>query len=44
MLGGQYKLNLTEASIYKRFWMGSWGYIDNRLNVGHNGARCHSHC
>lgn len=34
MLGGQYKLNLTEASIYKRFWMGSWGYIDNRLNVG----------
>ena len=34
VLGGQYKLNFTEASIYKRFWMGSWGYIDTHLNGG----------
>ena len=33
-LGGQYKLNLTNAGIYKRFWVGSWGYIDNHINVG----------
>ena len=34
VLGGQYKLNFTEASIYKRFWMGSWGYINTHLNAG----------
>ena len=34
VLGGQYKLNFTEASIYKRFWMGSWGYIDTHINGG----------
>lgn len=33
-LGGQYKLNLTTASIYKRFWLGSWGYIDSHLDGG----------
>ena len=33
-LGGQYKLNFTEAGIYKRFWMGSWGYIDTHLKGG----------
>ena len=33
-LGGQYKLNLTTAGIYKRFWMGTWGYIDTHLNGG----------
>lgn len=33
-LGGQYKLNFTEIGIYKRFWMGSWGYIDTHLNGG----------
>lgn len=27
-LGGDYKFNFTEASIYKRFWMNSWGKID----------------
>ena len=27
-LGGQYKYNLTEASIYKRFWLKSWGKLD----------------
>ncbi len=34
VLGGQYKLNYTEFGIYKRFWMGSWGYIDTYLNGG----------
>lgn len=34
ILGGQYKLNYTEFGIYKRFWMGSWGYIDTHLNGG----------
>ena len=34
VLGGQYKLNFTEAGIYKRFWMGSWGYIDTHVNAG----------
>lgn len=27
-LGGEYSYNFTEASIYKRFWMNSWGKID----------------
>lgn len=34
VLGGQYKLNFTEVGIYKRFWLGSWGYIDTHLNGG----------
>lgn len=34
LFGGQYKLNFTEATIYKRFWLGSWGYIDTHLNGG----------
>ena len=34
LFGGQYKLNYTEFGIYKRFWMGSWGYIDTHLNGG----------
>ena len=33
-LGGQYRLNFTEAGIYKRFWLGSWGYVDTHLNGG----------
>lgn len=33
-LGGQYKLNYTEAKIYKRFWLGSWGYVDTHLDGG----------
>ena len=28
LLGGQYQLNLTEVSLYKRQWLGSWGYIN----------------
>ncbi|MGN1376482.1 MAG: DUF5686 family protein [Prevotella sp.] len=27
-LGGEYSYNLTEASIYKRLWLKSWGKID----------------
>ena len=33
-LGGDYRYNLTEASIYKRFWLGSWGKIDAYLKGG----------
>ena len=33
-LGGGYKLNFTELGIYKRFWLGSWGYVDTHLNGG----------
>ncbi|MBQ9093526.1 MAG: carboxypeptidase-like regulatory domain-containing protein [Prevotella sp.] len=28
VLGGKYKMNFTEASIYKRFWLNSWGKLD----------------
>ena len=28
VLGGEYNFNLTEASIRKRFWFGSWGKLD----------------
>ena len=28
VLGGEYNFNLTEASIRKRFWLGSWGKQD----------------
>ena len=34
VLGGQYNLNLTELGVYKRQWLGSWGYIDMHLNAG----------
>lgn len=34
MLGGEYNFNLTEASIYKRFWFGSWGKLDITANAG----------
>ena len=27
-LGGQYRSNITKLTIYKRQWLGSWGYID----------------
>ena len=32
--GGQYNYNYTEAEIYKRFWVGSWGKIDNDIRAG----------
>ena len=34
ILGGEYTSNLTEARIYKRFWMNSWGKIDLFLKGG----------
>ena len=33
-LGGDYRYNYSEASIYKRFWMKSWGKIDCYLKGG----------
>ncbi len=33
-LGGQYAYNFSEAGLYKRFWMRSWGKIDVQLNAG----------
>ena len=33
-LGGQYRLNFTELGMYKRQWLGSWGYVDGIVNVG----------
>lgn len=33
-MGGDYNYNFTEASIYKRFWLGSWGRLETRLNGG----------
>lgn len=34
VLGGQFNYHLTEASVYKRFWLGSWGHVDSRLKAG----------
>ena len=34
VLGGDYRYNYTEASIYKRFWMNSWGKIDCYVRGG----------
>ncbi len=34
VLGGEYSFNLTEASIRKRFWLGSWGKLDVTARAG----------
>ncbi|MBQ3630560.1 MAG: carboxypeptidase-like regulatory domain-containing protein [Prevotella sp.] len=34
LLGGDYRYNLTQASIYKRFWLKSWGKIDFQVKGG----------
>ena len=34
-LGGDYNYNFTEATIYKRFWMKSWGKIDCYVKGGY---------
>lgn len=34
VLGGDYSYNYTEASIYKRFWMRSWGKLDCYVRGG----------
>ena len=33
-LNSDYNYNLTEASIYKRFWLASWGNIDTQIKGG----------
>ncbi|MFA6872240.1 MAG: DUF5686 family protein [Bacteroidaceae bacterium] len=32
--GGNYAFNLTQASIYKRFWLSSWGNLDFTIKGG----------
>lgn len=32
--GGEYNYNLTEASIFKRLWLSSWGRMDVTLKAG----------
>ena len=34
LLGGQYDYNFTEATLYKRFWLRSWGKADFMLKGG----------
>ena len=34
VFGGEYDFNLTEASIWKRFWLSSWGKMDITLRAG----------
>jgi hypothetical protein len=34
VLGGDYNFNLTELSLRKRFWFGSWGKLDATLRAG----------
>ena len=34
LLGGDYAYNLTQASIYKRFWLKSWGKVDCLVKGG----------
>lgn len=34
ILGGQYNYHYTEAHIFKRFWLSSWGKIDLHLKGG----------
>lgn len=31
-MGGQFHSNITKLSIYKRQWLGSWGYLDFHAN------------
>lgn len=34
VLGGDYNYNFTEASVYKRFWLNSWGKLDVTFKGG----------
>ena len=34
VLGSDYNFNLTEASLRKRFWFGSWGKLDVTMRAG----------
>lgn len=33
-LGSDYSYNITEASVYKRFWLNSWGKLEVTVNAG----------
>lgn len=35
LLGSRYTLNVTEASVMKRFWFSAWGYTDIIVKGGH---------
>ncbi|MBR1652706.1 MAG: carboxypeptidase-like regulatory domain-containing protein [Alloprevotella sp.] len=39
VLGGDYDFHLTEAGVYKRFWLRSWGKIDAQLKAGAQWSR-----
>ena len=32
-MGGQYHSNITQLTIYKRQWLGSWGYLDFHVDA-----------
>ena len=34
VLGGQFQSNFTEAKLYQRFWLNSWGKVDLHLKAG----------
>ena len=34
LFGGQYNYNLTEAGVYKRFWLGQFGKFDANVKAG----------
>ena len=34
VFGGEYNYNYTEAHIFKRFWLSSWGKVDVSLRAG----------
>ena len=34
LLGGQYRYNMTEVSVFRRFWVKSWGKIDLNAKAG----------
>ena len=34
VLGGQYRYNFTEASVFRRFWLKSWGKLDLDAKAG----------
>lgn len=44
VLGGEYNYNLTEATLYKRFWLRSWGKMDFFLKGECSGIKCPIRC
>ena len=39
VLGSDYTYHLTEAGIFKRFWLRSWGKVDTQLKLGAQWSR-----